>query len=288
MLTQLLWIHLASLFLHTVASLASATSLAATGRILLSPPSGKAIPLAPQYWRHHPDLSGFEPATCLNSLMASDVCPHPLHTHPAHCPTHFNSSTDPRPQLPGHVGTGSGGDGNSPLLTNQQLRELSLCAPRIEGPECCVLPTRGAEHRGGWSNVLMPLPCLDSSNYKGSKGLQILPPQWPLLGQFPRCAEEGQGSRSSCVVCVICGWEADRLAPLLAAHAPRRLFLGLGSKAYVHGCIQGQGQAMGLSSQGGGAGCPCRRAQHGHNPTALAVSSCPSTVALVVLIDVRG
>lgn len=123
---------------------------------------------SPGPWRHHPDLSGLEPVTCLDGLMASDVCPRPLHAHPAHCPTGCNTAL-----TPDH--TGSGGAGNSPLLTNQQLGEINLCAPRLRvpmlHPECCILPTHGgAEQSRGGGAVLMPPPCSDSGSHKGSKG----------------------------------------------------------------------------------------------------------------------
>lgn len=86
-------------------------------------------------------------------------------------------------------------------------------------------------------------------------------------------------------ISVISRWEQ------IGWHRSRRhawLFLGLGSRAYVHGCTPAQGQAMGLSREGRGAGCPCRRAGHGHHPAALAVSSRPSTVAPVLLIGAGG
>lgn len=207
MLTQLLWIHLASLFLHTVASLATATSLAAAGRVLLSPPLGKAVPPAPQYRRHHPDLSRLEPVTCLDSLMASDICQHPLHTHPAHCPTRFDSSPDPGPRLRGDVGTGSGGAGSPPTFTNQQLGELILCAPRFEGAECCILPTGGGSRT--WRRLEQRVNAAAAFRQRQLQRLQedMLPPQRPLSGQLPHCADKRQGRRSSCVApALICRW----------------------------------------------------------------------------------
>lgn len=247
MLTQLLWIHLASLFLHTVASLATATSLAAAGRVLLSPPLGKAVPPAPQYRRHHPDLSRLEPVTCLDSLMASDVCQHPLHTHPAHCPTLFNSSPDPGPRLRGDVGTGSGGAGSPPTFTNQQLGELILCAPRFEGAECCTLPTGGGSRT--WRRLEQRVNAAAAFRQRQLQRLQedMLPPQRPLSGQLPHCADKRQGRRSSCVApALIRRWEADRLAPLPAARAPGRRFLGPRSSAYVHGCSRAQPRGRGF------------------------------------------
>lgn len=247
MLTQLLWIHLASLFRHAVASLATATSLAAAGRVLLSPPLGKAVPPAPQYRRHHPDLSRLEPVTCLDSLMASDVCQHPLHTHPAHCPTRFDSSPDPGPRLRGDVGTGSGGAGSPPTFTNQQLGELILCAPRFEGAECCILPTGGGSRT--WRRLEQRVNAAAAFRQRQLQRLQkdTLPPQRPLLGQLPHCADKRQGRRSSCVApALICRWEADRLAPLPAARAPGRRFLGPRSSAYVHGCIPAQPPGRGF------------------------------------------
>lgn len=156
----------------------------------------------------------------------------------------------------------------------QDLRVPSAASPHGEG----------AEHGGARSNALTPLPCLDSGSYKGSRRTSC-PHSGLFWGNFPTVLESSRGGGAArwpgCYLVAGTGWHRSR------RHAPRWPFLG---------CIQclrarlhpGPGTGMGGSLEGGGAGCPCKRAEHGHNPTALAVSSRPSTVAPVVLIEPRG
>lgn len=136
----------------------------------------------------------------------------------------------------------------------------------------------GAEHGGARSHVLVPLLCLDSGSYKGSKRTSC-PHSGLFWGNFPTVLRSSRGGGAArwpgCYLLV----EADRLAP------PRWLFWGRLQclRAQLHPQAQGWGFL-------GGRRCrlSLQEGEHGHNPAALAVSSHPSTVAPVVLIEARG
>lgn len=160
----------------------------------------------------------------------------------------------------------------------QDLRVLSAASSPQVG---------GAGHGGGWSNVLMPLPRLDSGNCKGCRRTRC-PHNGLFWGSFPTVLTSDRGGGAAAWPRLLSvggrqiGWHRSR------RHA--RLAGGSWGRGPVPTCAAASrpSQGQGVSLEGGGAGCPCRRAEHGCDPAALAVSPHPSTEAPVVLIAARG
>lgn len=111
--------------------------------------------------------------------------------------------------------------------------------------------------------MLPLLHCLHSSNCQGSRNVSCRP-DGLCCGNFPAVLRSsGRGGAAPWAPALIWRWEADMLAPLLAARVPRPAIYGAKIQR-LRTCTAAWGpgdtaSGEGVWSQGGGARWPRRR-----------------------------